>query len=638
MSTATSLSAADLARTDPASRGDGSYPRPTLVRPAATLLDRKVGFAHDDDQVGLAQRWFADDAPFDREIQLPFPPESQASGIGDTGFHPCVWYRFEITSDDISGAGHQDGRRLLLHFGAVDYEATVWANGQQVATHLGGQTPFTVDLTDVLDASRGGAGGHPPLALTITVRAFDDPLDTRQPRGKQDWLPEPHAIWYHRTTGIWRTVWLESVPAVHLARLVWRPDISQAQVRAIVELDRRPVEPVTVDLAIAFDGEVLAETSVVVREQSTEVVLSLARVTSGVDLEHFLWWPHRPALMDAGVVVHQPGGAEPDLVRSYLGYREVGVTRAGLTINSIPFGLRSVLEQGYWPQSCLTPPSVQAMKEEVELILGLGFNSARIHQKVEDPRFLFFADTLGLTLWGETAAAYAFDSQAVARFTHEWVDVVRANESHPSIIVWVPFNESWGVTHISRVAAQAAFTRGVSDLTRALDPTRPVISNDGWEHTDSDIMTIHDYEWRGDVLAQRYSADGLPAVLQVCGPAGRVMVVGDDQRPDVPVMLTEFGGVEFVTTRSAEETWGYSSAKDAEDFEKRIRAILEPVRRSPVLSGFCWTQLTDTLQEANGLCDENRVPKLPADTLRDIINGHQQSQIPIETMNEVIKG
>ncbi|MGA4670093.1 glycoside hydrolase family 2 protein [Propionibacteriaceae bacterium Y1923] len=627
-------SAATLASTEPASKADGSYPRPTLVRSAATLLDREVGFAHDDELVGLGEGWHRDSAPFAQRIQLPFPPESEASGVEASGYHPCVWYRIELSDEDLAGAGHVPGRRLLLHFGAVDYETTVWVNGQQVGTHQGGQTPFSFDITDQLVA------GGDPLHLhggpnVVVVRAFDDPLDTRQPRGKQDWLPEPHAIWYQRTTGIWRTVWLESVPPTHLARVVWRPDISNAQVRAVVELNARPAAPTRVDLAIAFDGDVLASASVEVQEQSTEVVLSLARVTSGVDLEAFLWWPHRPALMDAGVVVHGPDGR--DEVRSYLGYREVGTNPAGLTLNSIPFQLRSVLEQGYWKQSCLTPPSVQAMKDEVQLILELGFNSARIHQKVEDPRFLFFADTLGLTLWGETAA-YAFDSQAVARLTQEWVDIVRANESHPSVLVWVPFNESWGVTHIARRPEQAAFTRGLADLTRALDPTRPVISNDGWEHTDSDLMTIHDYEWRGEVIERRYTPEGVAQLLAVCGPAGRPLVVGDRQRSDAPVLLTEFGGVEFVTQPSAEQTWGYSSAKDADDYEARVRALVEPVRRSPVLAGFCWTQLTDTLQEANGLCDENRVPKLPAETIRAIIKGHEQSRIPIETMNEVIKG
>ncbi len=236
----------------------------------------------------------------------------------------------------------------------------------------------------------------------------------------------------------------------------------------------------------------------------------------------------------------------------------------------------------------------------------------------EDPRFCYWADRLGLTLWGETAAAYTFDSVAVARLASEWVEIVRQYESHPSIIAWVPFNESWGVTHIAGDPAQQAFTRALADLTRALDPTRPVISNDGWEHTNSDLLTIHDYEWRRDVLEARYTADGIRGLIENGGPAGRVLFA-DRVREGLPVLLTEFGGVEFVTSRSADETWGYFSATDAADFEARVRAILEPVQDSAVLRGWCWTQLTDTLQEANGLCDENRVPKLPVETLREMI-------------------
>lgn len=605
--------AAQLALHDRASQQDGTYPRPQLVRERAVLLDRQVGFAHDDQEVGLAEHWFepASAQRFDRQIQLPFAPETELSGINDKGFHPCVWYRIELSSDDLAATGHGDGRRLLLHLGAVDYEAMVWADGHLVATHTGGQVGFTADLTDALDAE---AETH-----VVVVRAHEDPLDTRQPRGKQDWLAEPHSIWYHRTTGIWRTVWLESVPAVHVTRLAWRADIVRHQVSATIELNQRPSEPVEVEVVIGFGGqEQLGQVRTKLSERSTQVTIDLPAATNGVD-ERLLWSPDNPALMDAGVVVGD------DQVRSYLGYRSVGITGSGMVINGRPFYVRSVLQQGYWPQSHLTAPSVQALRDEAQLILDLGLNSARIHQKVEDPRFMFFADTMGLTLWGETAAAYAFDSLAVARLTTEWVDIVRGYESHPSIIAWVPFNESWGVSDIANSPAQQAFTRSLTDLSRALDPTRPVISNDGWEHTNSDLLTIHDYEWRREVLQDRYTQEGLEQMVATAGPAGRVLVVeGDWNAPsvvDAPVLVTEFGGVEFITRPSADETWGYSSASDPADFEQRVRAITEPIRGASLVHGFCWTQLTDTLQEANGLCDEHRTPKLPLETYRDIFLG-----------------
>ena len=601
--------AARLTTLDPASRQDGSHPRPQLLRSDIVGLDREAGFAHDDEQVGLEQRWQLDESRFTRTIRLPFPPESEASGIADKGFHPCVWYRIPLSADDLAAAGHAPGRRLMLHFGGVDHEAVVFVDGRRVGEHVGGQAAFGFDITDSLDPD---AAEH-----TVVVRALDDPLDTRIPRGKQDWQEQPHRIWYHRTTGIWRTAWLESVPPVHVTHIEWRSDVAGGRATAVIELNRRPDAGTGISVAIAHEGRPLADVTMAVSGRSVEVTLPLGGQDNGVNYEQLLWSPARPTLLDAGVVLHAPTG--DDEVRSYLGLRDVSVGADRLLLNFRPVVVRAVLEQGYWPESHLTAPSLEAVRAEVQLILDLGFNCARIHQKVEDQRFVFWADKLGLMLWGETAAAYSFDARAVQLLSAEWVDIVRQYGSHPSIVAWVPFNESWGVTHLAHDPAQQAYSRGLSDLTRALDPTRPVISNDGWEHTDSDLFTIHDYEWRREVLASRYTQEGLEHLLASTGPAGRELVVGDAQRADLPVILSEFGGVEFVTAPSADQTWGYSSAADEADFERRVRDIMEPVKASPLLGGYCWTQLTDTLQEANGLCDEHRNPKLPVDTLKELM-------------------
>ncbi len=589
----------------PASAGDGTYPRPQLVRPAFVALDRPAGFAYDDELVGLDSGWQRDPARFDREILLPFPPESAASGIGETGHHPCVWYRLIITDADLAAAGHGPGRRLLLHLGAVDYEATVWVDGTMVGTHEGGQAAFTFDVTAAL---RVGAGDH-----EVVVRAFDDPLDPRMPRGKQDWLPEPHLIWYHRTTGIWRTVWLESVPPLHVERVAWRCDVPTHRVIATVELNRRPAPGTEVAVAVSLAGRLLAVAAVAADDRVARLTLDLSGADTGGHHEELLWSPERPVLLDAGVAVGD------DAASSYLGVREVTVGPDALRLNGRRFVLRSVLEQGYWPASHLAARP-EALRAEVELILSLGFNSARVHQKVEDPRFHFWADRLGLTLWGETAAAYVFDSLAVARLTREWVDIVRAYESHPSIIAWVPFNESWGVFGIERDAQQQAFVQALTELTRALDPTRPVVSNDGWEHLGSDLLTVHDYADSGAVLAGRYTTAGLDGLLAATGPADHPLAVGGwaARLRALPVLLTEFGGVHFAPGASDRGAWGYSSAADAADFERCVRDLASAARGAPALAGSCWTQLTDTLQEANGLCDADRVPKLPVETLRAI--------------------
>lgn len=591
-----------------ATQQDGSYPRPQLVRTAWVGLDREVGFAFDDGAVGLDERWYESAEPFTRRILLPFPPESEASGIAEPGFHACVWYRIELTPEDLAAAGHGEERRLMLHFGAVDYQATAWLDGTHLGDHEGGQTPFTFDITSAL----AGIGPH-----VLVVRAYEDPADLTQPRGKQDWREQPHDIWYERTTGIWRTVWLEAVPPVHLSRLAWRPDVAAGTLTAILELPTRPELPVYVEISVERDGEHVAAAAARVNDREARITIDLPGDMWSLAHDGFLWSPDRPTLLDAHVVLHGPGG--DDVVHSYVGLRDVGITGDRLSLSSRPLYLRSVLEQGYWPASHLVPPSPGALRDEVELILALGFNSARIHQKVEDPRFFFWADKLGLTLWGETAAGYVFSSRAVMRLTREWVDIVRTYESHPSIICWVPFNESWGIGAVATDPAQQAYSRGLADLTRALDPTRPVISNDGWEHTDSDLLTVHDYEWSREVLEARY-ADGVGPMLHTAQAGPRALVVGDRQRPDIPVLLTEIGGIRYAPGADG-STWGYSTATSDDDYASRIADVLEPIQSARVVAGFCWTQLTDTLQEANGLCTADRRPKLPAEQVRSLVRG-----------------
>jgi hypothetical protein len=250
------------------------------------------------------------------------------------------------------------------------------------------------------------------------------------------------------------------------------------------------------------------------------------------------------------------------------------------------------------------------MQAEVELIRELGFNSVRLHQKVEDPRFLFQCDRQGLTVWAEAAAAYEFSPRAVELFSVEWARLVRAQRSHPSIIAWVPFNESWGIQQVSVDAAQAAYSLALTNLTRALDASRPVISNDGWEHTDSDLLTVHDYDHRPDDLAARFAAP-----LEPIGHAGRPLGTA---RPGAPIMLTEFGGIRF-EPGGGSEGWGYSSATSADDLRDRFEGLFAAVHSSP-LAGFCYTQLTDTAQEKNGLCDERRVPKVAAEVIRGFVD------------------
>jgi beta-galactosidase/beta-glucuronidase len=595
-----------------ASEQDGTYPRPQLTRRAWADLCGTWEFDYDDSDDGQDSGW-PERNSFGKSIVVPFPPESSASGIGDTGFHPIVWYRRDIGIDDLSAAGFgNQGERLILHFGAVDYRASVWLNGTFLGSHEGGHTPFSFDVTTAIDPSR--------TDQSLVVRAEDDPFDVGQPRGKQDWQLEPHAIWYHRTTGIWQPVWLEAVPSLAIAKLDWTPDIPTQSVRVAVRLNHRPPAGTSLRMELSWEGETIAEVVALVDSDRFETSITISRQVNGQNYEQLLWSPEHPRLLDAVVTLSSTGGTT-DVVGSYLGLRSAAVDRGHFLLNDRPYYVRSVLNQGYWPQSHLASPSADALRAEVQLIKDLGFNATRVHQKIEDPRFLFWTDKLGLLVWGETPGAYEFSTTAINRMIAEWTEAIERDRSHPSIVTWVPLNESWGVQHIAHDPAIRDYSRALFHLTKALDPSRPVVSNDGWEHLDSDLWTIHDYESSGEIMRARYAdAESVADLVGGMGPAGRRIRLSDEPDRGQPVMLTEFGGIKY-TVGAVGDSWGYSSASSAEDFRTRLSNLMAGVHDSGVLAGFCYTQLTDTLQEANGLTTDDRKPKLPIEVLRSIIMG-----------------
>ena len=587
-----------------ASLQDGSHPRPQLLRADWTDLSGTWRFAFDDADTGLRERWFADPA-FADEIRVPFPPESSASGVADTAHHSVLWHSRTIGTAELAAAGHGDATRLILRFGAVDYRCRVWVDGQLVGTHEGGHTPFAFDITDALAHSD---------THTIVVRAEDDPHDVSQPRGKQDWREQPHVIWYHRTSGIWQPVWLEAVPAVSIDTVHWTADVHAATVRARIVLTAPPRHPVPVSVALRLGHLDLGEIRTTTSREELEVTVSVPALTNGQAYEELLWSPEHPRLVDAVVTVGD------DAIASYLGLRTAHVARRRFLLNDRPYFVRSVLNQGYWPESHLAPPSADALRAEAQLIKDLGFNATRVHQKFEDPRFLYWADRLGLLVWGEAPASFTFSPTSIERMVREWLEIVRRDYSHPSIVTWVPLNESWGIQHVSSDARMEHYARSLVALTKALDATRPVVSNDGWEQVDTDIIAIHDYEWDPEVIRPRYAdRAAIDELIDETGPAGRTLIVSGDVA-DAPVMLTEFGGISYAIG-APDDAWGYSVARSSEDFADRFGGLLAAVNDSRALAGFCYTQLTDTLQETNGLVAADRVPKLPIDEIRRIVSG-----------------
>jgi beta-galactosidase/beta-glucuronidase len=601
------------------------HPRPQLRRERWTDLGGPWGFAFDNENRGLVERWFEREEPFNREILVPFPPESRRSGIGDTGFHRVVWYRREIRVDEADL-----GKRILLHFGAVDFGATVWVNGRMAVEHIGGQTPFSADITPLLT---------PGEMQVIVVRAEDDPRDLQQPRGKQYWEEQPGYIWYHRTTGIWQPVWLEQVPRVAIAEIRWSPDVDRFGVGLILRLDQRP--PAGWCMRVKLTGDRPVRTlvddtyAITSRELRRDLLLDIndAAIRRRRTL---LWAPEHPNLIEAVVELMDENGTIVDSVESYFGLRRIEARDGRFIINGVPIFLRLVLAQNYWPDSLLAAPDPDALRREVELAQSLGFNGIRIHQKIEDPRFHYWCDRLGMLVWAEAANAYVYSDRAAEMLVREWLEAVRRDYSHPSIITWVPLNESWGVPDLDRSTQQRDFVRALYHLTRALDPTRPVIANDGWQHAVGDVFGVHDYAPTGAMLRERYAdRETIARTFHEVRPHHHPLLGAGAKIDEQPIVISEFGGLGFVP-QGAEDWFGYGQFASTDELLARYEELVEALLSSSALAGFCYTQLTDTAQETNGLLTVNREPKFDPQRLR-AINSRPSKAVPSEILDVLIK-
>jgi beta-galactosidase/beta-glucuronidase len=568
------------------------HPTPQLARRRWVDLGGTWRFAYDDGDVGRDEGWPDRTDVFDRRIEVPYPPESPASGVGETGHHPVVWYRRTFRAEQAPG------ERLLLRFGAVDYRASVWVNGAHAVDHEGGHTPFEADVTALLT----GGGDQ-----VVVVRAEDRPADLTQPRGKQDWLQTPHSIWYERTTGIWQTVWLEPVPAARVTALRWTPELDRRRLAVAVSVTPAAVGG-RVRVRLTLRGELVADLSAALTGPEVELAVGLDAGRLAHDRAAYLWSPDHPNLLDATVTV-EVGGEVVDTVDSYAGLRSVAVSGGRLLLNDRPLVLRMVLAQNYWPDSHLAATPDQ-LRREVELAKELGFTGVRVHQKVEDPRFLHWCDRLGLAVWTEMPSAYEPGPASFGRLLREWTDVVRRDWSSPAVLAWVPFNESWGVPQLATDEAQRHAVRALYSATKALDPTRPVVGNDGWEHVASDILGVHDYSQSADTLRERYgSAEALERTLRRVQPYYRALLLPGFEPGEEPLMVTELGGVTY--RPDSDDFWnGYGAVASPAELADRYAELVTALLDSPVVAGWCWTQLTDTGQERNGLLYADRTPKV----------------------------
>jgi len=578
------------------------HPRPRLRRAGWRLLDGWWDFRFGDES-GHERP-----ATYPARIRVPYAPESPASGVGDPSYHHVLWYRRRL---EPTAAGAD--RRLLLHLSGIDGLVEVWSDGECVARLQQAQTPVEVDLGPVL------AGCAPVVELRIER----DPVDMGAPRGKQDWQPQPHAIWYPRSSGITRSVWTESIPAQRVLGIDATSDLAAFALDLRIRLGGISHGMLAAGgwrlaLRMAVGERLLAEERWAVA--GPEVRRRVHLPDPGIDdaRSELLWSPERPTLIDVTATLERDGEVV-DAVASYVALRTVGVDDDAFLLNGRPYPLRLVLDQGYWPETHRTPPDADALRRDVELTRALGFNGVRKHQTLEDPRYLAWADRLGLLVWGELPSAYAFGPATVTRLASVWTALIERDAGHPSVIAWVAFNESWGVPDLPERADQRHAVRALYHLAKALDPSRPVVGNDGWENVVGDLRTVHDYARDPAVLTARYGTrEALAQTLRRFRPGGRRIVLDDDHVTG-PVLLTEFGGVRV---ENGDAGWGYAQVDGAEALLARYRDLLAAVNRS-ALAGFCYTQLTDTFQEQNGLLTMDRRPKADLAALARATRGEE---------------
>ncbi|HSB17801.1 MAG TPA: glycoside hydrolase family 2 TIM barrel-domain containing protein [Bryobacteraceae bacterium] len=569
------------------------YPQPQFQREQWLTLNGRWEFEFDDANVGFEQNWASGAKKFSRTILVPYCFESKLSGIADTSFHPWVWYRRSFSVPDA-----WKGKRVLLNFGAVDYRSIVWVNGQRAASHTGGHVPFSIDVTPLLKAGPN----------VLTVRAEDPPTDRTVPRGKQYWEPQSEGIFYTRTTGIWQPVWLEAAGESYFEKVRITPS-NDGTVRFDAAIAR--YQPGAEFHAVIRSGKD-AVSSGMVRADERRVALAL------LVNEPKLWSVNAPNLYEVTFELRR-GGAVVDRVQSYFGFRSVSTGNGRVLINGRPTYLKMLLDQGYWPESTLTPPTDEAIQYDIRIAKEMGFNGVRKHQKLEDPRFLYWADKMGFYVSDEMANAFEFDEDYVSRFTAEWIQVVDRDYNHPSVIMWVPINESWGVPNLLD-SRQQNHLKALYTLTRSLDATRPVVDNDGWEHVDTtDLFAMHDYARSGDLLYEKYKDLGKPGFRMP--NVSRATLVPGYEYNGTPILLSEFGGIAYIPpgAQVPADAWGYSGVeKTPEAALARLRGLYEAIAKIPAFAGVCYTQLTDVEQEINGMLTYDRKPKFDVKAVREI--------------------
>lgn len=592
------------------------YPRPQFERNAWINLNGEWTYSFDFGGSGLEREWFKSTG-FDQKIIVPFCPESKLSGVEYKDFINHMWYHRTISIP-------QDwaNKQVLLNFGAVYYKSEIYIDGVFAARHFGGTSSFQVDITPYVKAGQ---------THNLVVYVESDVRSTHQPSGKQNLQFASYGCNYTRTTGIWQTVWLEAVHPEGLQSVQMIPDIDQQQLiirpRFYKELGGK------LEVTLKDNGKVVSKETVAANSLST-VILPVKKMKT--------WSPENPFLYDVELRVIDKAGNVVDEVKSYAGMRKVHIEGKKIYLNNQPYYQRLVLDQGFYPDGIWTAPSDEALKKDIQLSMEAGFNGARLHQKVFEERFYYWADKLGYLTWGE-ASSWGMDCndiETARNFITEWTEIVERDRNHPSILIWTPTNEEFWPDRVQ----YPRLMQDLYKLTKAIDPTRPFHGTSGGSHIATDIWTVHNYEQDPAKLKELLYNDGklmeapkweiqlMPKNIGFNGLKYTDQYTFPQYKHDMPYLIDEFGGIKWNPSQQMESaqntSWGYGEPPHSlEEFYARLEGLVNTVLSlSDHVWGYCYTQLTDVEQEQNGIYYYDRSPKFDMKRIHAIFSKNPETK------------
>lgn len=574
------------------------YPRPQFVRENWIDLNGEWKFAFDDENVGELDERFMDDTFYSMKIKVPYSYHTKNSGIELNEDHQIVWYKKELKIDI------KANKRYILNFGAVDYKCDIWINRNHMTTHVGGHTPFSLDITRYIKENN-----------SVIIRV-EDRNECTQPIGKQSWKKENFLCWYTRTVGIWQPVWIEEVGDTYLTDVKMTPQIDNASLDLDIRINQ---DDKTVDLfgEVYFKGEFITRFATAFKSKRARLTIDVS--SEDPDFRLNFWTTNTPNLYDIKFKLCRREETL-DKIDSYFGMRKVESIGRKIYLNNQEFYQKLILDQGYFKDGGLTA-TPEELKDDVLKIKEMGFNGARKHQKIEDNRYMYLCDTLGLVMWAEMPSTFEYSNITNENVTKELYSFIDKHYNNPSVIVYTLLNESWGINEVYSDRKQQNFVNALVYLTKSLDNSRLVVGNDGWEHTISDILTIHDYNSDKDTMAESYknieeAANGSPSKTSTrkCHSEGYKYNNG-------PIIISEYGGIAYdIDESNSDKSWGYGERlQDQNSVINKIKELTQVVMDIEDVCGFCYTQLTDVEQEVNGLLDHNHKYKFEPDKIREIL-------------------